>query len=78
MRCRQREYILTTDQSDAVSVGIFSRRTNQMQSAWVYSHDGPMTHLRVRPLRRLGHLHRPRQPQLPHLGDTSVTLGDTS
>eukprot|EP00959_Pyramimonas_sp_CCMP1952_P252874 5282713-Pyramimonas_sp.AAC.1 len=26
-------YILTTDQSDAGSVGIFSRRTNRMQEA---------------------------------------------
>eukprot|EP00976_Prorocentrum_cordatum_P087914 1187099-Prorocentrum_minimum.AAC.1 len=30
------------DQSDAGSVGIFSRRTNQTQEAWVYSHDGPI------------------------------------
>eukprot|EP00959_Pyramimonas_sp_CCMP1952_P201241 4208560-Pyramimonas_sp.AAC.1 len=24
-------------------MGIFSRRTNQTQEAWVYSHDGPIT-----------------------------------
>eukprot|EP00959_Pyramimonas_sp_CCMP1952_P205838 4304564-Pyramimonas_sp.AAC.1 len=41
--------ILTTDQSDAGSAGIISRRTNQtqearMQSVRVYSHDGPITH----------------------------------
>eukprot|EP00959_Pyramimonas_sp_CCMP1952_P135934 2843819-Pyramimonas_sp.AAC.2 len=30
------------DQSDAGSLGIFSRWTNQMQEAWVYSHDGPI------------------------------------
>eukprot|EP00959_Pyramimonas_sp_CCMP1952_P122454 2559986-Pyramimonas_sp.AAC.1 len=35
-------YTLTTDQSDAGSVGIFSRRTNQTQEAWVYSHDRPI------------------------------------
>eukprot|EP00959_Pyramimonas_sp_CCMP1952_P141328 2958163-Pyramimonas_sp.AAC.1 len=31
-----------TDQSYAGSVGIFSRRTNRTQEAWVYSHDGPI------------------------------------
>eukprot|EP00959_Pyramimonas_sp_CCMP1952_P000876 17426-Pyramimonas_sp.AAC.2 len=30
---------LTTDQSDAGGVGIFSQRTNQTQKAWVYSHN---------------------------------------
>eukprot|EP00959_Pyramimonas_sp_CCMP1952_P283299 5922137-Pyramimonas_sp.AAC.1 len=30
------------DQSDAGSVGIFSRRTNQTQEACVCSHDGPI------------------------------------
>eukprot|EP00976_Prorocentrum_cordatum_P104445 1193894-Prorocentrum_minimum.AAC.1 len=30
------------DQSDAGSMGIFSRRTNQTQEAWVYSHDRPI------------------------------------
>eukprot|EP00976_Prorocentrum_cordatum_P084313 1185607-Prorocentrum_minimum.AAC.1 len=30
------------DQSDAKSVGIFLRWTNQTQEAWVYSHDGPI------------------------------------
>eukprot|EP00976_Prorocentrum_cordatum_P085399 1186071-Prorocentrum_minimum.AAC.1 len=35
-------YILTTDQSDAGSAGIFSRRTNQTQEARVYSPDGPI------------------------------------
>eukprot|EP00976_Prorocentrum_cordatum_P006824 137157-Prorocentrum_minimum.AAC.1 len=35
-------YILTTDQLDAGSVGIFLRWTNQTQEAWVYSHDGPI------------------------------------
>eukprot|EP00976_Prorocentrum_cordatum_P048531 979737-Prorocentrum_minimum.AAC.1 len=40
-------YILTTDQSDAGSVGIFSRKTNQTQEAWVYSHDGPGAALRA-------------------------------
>eukprot|EP00959_Pyramimonas_sp_CCMP1952_P304518 6373178-Pyramimonas_sp.AAC.1 len=29
IRRRRRRYILTTDQSDAGSAGIFSRRTNQ-------------------------------------------------
>eukprot|EP00976_Prorocentrum_cordatum_P111070 1195308-Prorocentrum_minimum.AAC.6 len=32
----KRVYILTTAQSDAGSVGIFSRRTNQTQEAWVW------------------------------------------
>eukprot|EP00976_Prorocentrum_cordatum_P106418 1194445-Prorocentrum_minimum.AAC.1 len=40
----RRNNILTTDQSDAGSVGIFSRRTNQTPEAWVYSHDGPIRH----------------------------------
>ena len=31
-----------TDQSDAGSVGIFPQQTNQMQEAWVYSHNGPI------------------------------------
>eukprot|EP00976_Prorocentrum_cordatum_P099404 1191823-Prorocentrum_minimum.AAC.1 len=35
-------YILTTDQSDAGSAGIFSRQTNRTQEAQVYSHDGPL------------------------------------
>eukprot|EP00976_Prorocentrum_cordatum_P117005 1196241-Prorocentrum_minimum.AAC.5 len=45
-------YILTSDQSDAGRAhrrqegpcgrGIFSRRTNRMQDARVYSHDGPI------------------------------------
>eukprot|EP00976_Prorocentrum_cordatum_P063896 1177263-Prorocentrum_minimum.AAC.5 len=30
------------NQSDAVGAGIFSRRTNQTQSARVYSNDGPI------------------------------------
>eukprot|EP00959_Pyramimonas_sp_CCMP1952_P157775 3299212-Pyramimonas_sp.AAC.1 len=30
------------DQADAGSMGIFSRRTNQTQEAWGYSHDGPI------------------------------------
>eukprot|EP00976_Prorocentrum_cordatum_P002032 40637-Prorocentrum_minimum.AAC.1 len=30
------------DQSDTGSTGIFSRRTNQIQEARVYSHDGPL------------------------------------
>eukprot|EP00976_Prorocentrum_cordatum_P004307 84644-Prorocentrum_minimum.AAC.1 len=30
------------DQSDAGSVGTFSRRTNQTQEVWAYSHDGPI------------------------------------
>eukprot|EP00976_Prorocentrum_cordatum_P015937 319458-Prorocentrum_minimum.AAC.1 len=38
----KRRYILTTDQSDARSAGIFSRRTHQTQEAQVYSHDGPI------------------------------------
>eukprot|EP00959_Pyramimonas_sp_CCMP1952_P049401 1031970-Pyramimonas_sp.AAC.1 len=37
IRRGRRRYILTTDQSDAGSVGIFSRRTNQTREAWVYS-----------------------------------------
>eukprot|EP00976_Prorocentrum_cordatum_P066505 1178340-Prorocentrum_minimum.AAC.4 len=32
------------DQAYTRSVGIFSRRTNQTQEAWVYSHDGPIRH----------------------------------
>eukprot|EP00959_Pyramimonas_sp_CCMP1952_P396652 8310756-Pyramimonas_sp.AAC.1 len=32
----------SADQSDAGSVGIFSRRTNQTQEAWVYSHGRPI------------------------------------
>eukprot|EP00976_Prorocentrum_cordatum_P008282 165671-Prorocentrum_minimum.AAC.1 len=31
-----------TDQSDAGNVGIFPRRTNRIQEARVYSHDGPI------------------------------------
>eukprot|EP00959_Pyramimonas_sp_CCMP1952_P218498 4569983-Pyramimonas_sp.AAC.1 len=31
-----------TDRSDAGSAGILSQRTNQMQEARVYSHDGPI------------------------------------
>eukprot|EP00959_Pyramimonas_sp_CCMP1952_P073247 1531145-Pyramimonas_sp.AAC.1 len=42
IRCRKCRYILTTDQSDAGNVGIFSRWTNQMQEMQVYSHDGPI------------------------------------
>eukprot|EP00976_Prorocentrum_cordatum_P108079 1194768-Prorocentrum_minimum.AAC.1 len=38
----KRGYILTVDQSDAGSVGIFSRWTNQTHEAWVYSHCGPI------------------------------------
>eukprot|EP00959_Pyramimonas_sp_CCMP1952_P274631 5741000-Pyramimonas_sp.AAC.2 len=38
----KRGYILTTDQSDAESAGIFSRWTNQTQDARVCSHDGPI------------------------------------
>eukprot|EP00976_Prorocentrum_cordatum_P076349 1182269-Prorocentrum_minimum.AAC.1 len=34
--------ILTADQSHAGSAGIFSRRTNQTQETWVYSHNGPI------------------------------------
>eukprot|EP00959_Pyramimonas_sp_CCMP1952_P274416 5736181-Pyramimonas_sp.AAC.1 len=30
------------DQSDAGSMGIFPRWTNQTQEVWVYSHDGPI------------------------------------
>eukprot|EP00976_Prorocentrum_cordatum_P037585 763727-Prorocentrum_minimum.AAC.6 len=30
------------DRSDAGSVGIFSRGTNQTQEAWAYSHEGPI------------------------------------
>eukprot|EP00959_Pyramimonas_sp_CCMP1952_P341481 7153482-Pyramimonas_sp.AAC.1 len=38
LTCR---YVLTADQSDARSVGIFSRRTNQTQEEWVISlHNG--------------------------------------
>eukprot|EP00976_Prorocentrum_cordatum_P115382 1196000-Prorocentrum_minimum.AAC.4 len=33
IRCRKRRYILTADQSDAVSAGIFPWRTNQTQEA---------------------------------------------
>eukprot|EP00976_Prorocentrum_cordatum_P081360 1184372-Prorocentrum_minimum.AAC.4 len=44
IRCRKRGYILLTcsitrDQSDAGNAGIFSRGTNQMQEAQVYSPD---------------------------------------
>eukprot|EP00959_Pyramimonas_sp_CCMP1952_P311324 6515414-Pyramimonas_sp.AAC.1 len=34
--------ILTADQSDAGSAGIFSRWSNQTQEVWVYSHRGPI------------------------------------
>eukprot|EP00959_Pyramimonas_sp_CCMP1952_P109179 2283336-Pyramimonas_sp.AAC.2 len=34
IRRRKRGYILTMDQSNAGSAGIFSRRTNQTQEAW--------------------------------------------
>eukprot|EP00976_Prorocentrum_cordatum_P084622 1185740-Prorocentrum_minimum.AAC.2 len=37
IRRRKRRYILTADQSDAGSAGIFSRQTNQTQKAPVYS-----------------------------------------
>eukprot|EP00959_Pyramimonas_sp_CCMP1952_P342914 7183823-Pyramimonas_sp.AAC.1 len=37
---------LLTCQSDAGSVGIFPRWTNQTQEAWVYSHDGPISRWR--------------------------------
>eukprot|EP00959_Pyramimonas_sp_CCMP1952_P172653 3607622-Pyramimonas_sp.AAC.1 len=30
------------DQSDAGTVGMFSRRTNRTKEAWVYSHGGPI------------------------------------
>eukprot|EP00959_Pyramimonas_sp_CCMP1952_P419528 8787474-Pyramimonas_sp.AAC.1 len=39
---RKRGYILTTDQSDAGSAGISSRRINQTQEAQVSSHGGPI------------------------------------
>eukprot|EP00959_Pyramimonas_sp_CCMP1952_P133673 2795197-Pyramimonas_sp.AAC.2 len=39
---KTRGYILTPDQSDAIRVGIFSRRTNQTQDARVHSHVGPI------------------------------------
>ena len=42
IRRRKHGYILTTDQSYAGSAGIFSRRTNRTQRAWVYSHNGPI------------------------------------
>eukprot|EP00959_Pyramimonas_sp_CCMP1952_P300640 6288582-Pyramimonas_sp.AAC.1 len=42
IRRRKHGYILTTDQSDAGSAGIFSRWTDRTQEAWVYSHDGPI------------------------------------
>eukprot|EP00959_Pyramimonas_sp_CCMP1952_P188488 3941973-Pyramimonas_sp.AAC.1 len=35
-------YILTREQSDAGSAGIFSRGTNRTQEARVYSHEGPI------------------------------------
>eukprot|EP00976_Prorocentrum_cordatum_P011831 238320-Prorocentrum_minimum.AAC.1 len=44
IRRRKCGYILTTDQSDAGSAGIFLRRTNQTQEVRVYSHDGPIGH----------------------------------
>eukprot|EP00959_Pyramimonas_sp_CCMP1952_P395624 8289532-Pyramimonas_sp.AAC.1 len=34
--------VLATDQSYSGSAGIFSRRTNQIQEARVYSHNGPI------------------------------------
>eukprot|EP00959_Pyramimonas_sp_CCMP1952_P162160 3390432-Pyramimonas_sp.AAC.1 len=37
-----RAYCLTTDQSDAGSAGIFSRRTNRTQEVRAYSHNGPV------------------------------------
>eukprot|EP00959_Pyramimonas_sp_CCMP1952_P150258 3144482-Pyramimonas_sp.AAC.2 len=42
IRRRERRSILTTDQSDAGSAGIFSQRINQTQGAQVYSHGGPI------------------------------------
>eukprot|EP00959_Pyramimonas_sp_CCMP1952_P295711 6185027-Pyramimonas_sp.AAC.1 len=38
IRCRKHGYNLTTNQSDAGSTGIFSRRTNQIQEARAYGH----------------------------------------
>eukprot|EP00959_Pyramimonas_sp_CCMP1952_P400448 8390888-Pyramimonas_sp.AAC.1 len=32
---------VTTEKGRVYSAGIFSRRTNQTQEAWVYSHNGP-------------------------------------
>eukprot|EP00976_Prorocentrum_cordatum_P062233 1176641-Prorocentrum_minimum.AAC.1 len=43
IRRRKRGYILTGDQSDAGSAGIFSRGTNQTQEAQIYSQDGGAT-----------------------------------
>eukprot|EP00959_Pyramimonas_sp_CCMP1952_P081079 1694015-Pyramimonas_sp.AAC.1 len=40
----ERGYILTMDQSDTASGGIFSRWTNQTQQVGVYSHDEPIRH----------------------------------
>eukprot|EP00959_Pyramimonas_sp_CCMP1952_P162867 3404867-Pyramimonas_sp.AAC.1 len=42
IRRRKRRYVLTADQSDAGSAGMFSRRTNQTREAQVYSQGGPI------------------------------------
>eukprot|EP00976_Prorocentrum_cordatum_P059543 1175544-Prorocentrum_minimum.AAC.2 len=54
------------DQSDAGSVGIFSRWTNQMQEAWVYSHDGPIRH------RKRGYILTMDQSDAGSVGSASV------
>eukprot|EP00959_Pyramimonas_sp_CCMP1952_P334149 6997955-Pyramimonas_sp.AAC.1 len=68
--CRTRRYILTTDQSDAGSAGIFSWWTNQTRRLHSRSHptgqSGGLSAARHRRAQRGGHArHRPRQ--LHHL-----------
>eukprot|EP00976_Prorocentrum_cordatum_P025582 520024-Prorocentrum_minimum.AAC.1 len=50
IRRRKRGQILTTDQSDAGSTGIFSRRTNRTQEARVDSHVDLLRRVLVGPL----------------------------
>eukprot|EP00976_Prorocentrum_cordatum_P068418 1179125-Prorocentrum_minimum.AAC.2 len=74
IRRRPCGYIPTTDQSNAGSVGIFSRRTNQTQEVWVYSHDGPIK------LRKCGYILTMNQSDAVSVGifsrRTNQTLGN--
>eukprot|EP00976_Prorocentrum_cordatum_P067487 1178767-Prorocentrum_minimum.AAC.1 len=65
---------LTTNQSDAGSMGIFSRWTNQTQEARVYSHDGPIgapgsyAHLHTARIRTVSSVLRPAAHYGGHKG----------
>eukprot|EP00976_Prorocentrum_cordatum_P084724 1185780-Prorocentrum_minimum.AAC.3 len=61
------------DQSGAGSVGIFSRRTNQTQEAWVYSHDGPIRRRKRGRTRRLSRRFN-RDLVNPAEGECTVSL----